>query len=102
MAKTLTPDELRKALASATPPLLLDVRRAEDREKGGNGLPGAQWRDPAQMEAWVKDIPAGCEVALYCVRGGGVSQSVQATLEARGISARYVEGGLEAWMRQNG
>jgi len=97
MPKILTPEELKQKLNSATPPLLLDVRRTEDRHKGGEGLPGAQWRDPAQVEAWAKDIPAGAEVALFCVRGGGVSQSVQATLEARGVKARYIEGGIAAW-----
>lgn len=97
MAKTLTPEELKQKLASATPPLLLDVRRAEDRDKGGPALHSATWRDPAHMEVWAKDIPAGSEVALFCVRGGGVSQSVQAALESRGVEARYIEGGIAAW-----
>lgn len=97
MAKTLTPDALKRKLDSCAAPLILDVRRAEDRDKGGPALPGATWRDPAQMEAWAGDIPAGTEVALYCVRGGGVSQSVQAALESRGVTARYIEGGIAAW-----
>jgi uncharacterized protein len=97
MAKTLTPDELKRKLDSGAAPLLLDVRRVDDRDKGGPALPGATWRDPAQMEVWARDIPAGSEVALFCVRGGGVSQSVQATLEARGVTARYIEGGVAAW-----
>lgn len=97
MAKTLTPDELKRKLDAGRAPLLLDVRRAEDRDKGGPALPGATWRDPAQMEAWANDIPAGAEVALFCVRGGGVSQSVQAALESRGVTARYIEGGIAAW-----
>lgn len=97
MAKTLTPEELKQKLTSASPPLLLDVRRAEDRDKGGPALPSAAWRDPAHMEVWAKDIPAGSEVALFCVRGGGVSQSVQAALEAHGVTARYIEGGIAAW-----
>ena len=94
---TLTPGELRKALASGTPPLLLDVRRAEDKAAAPEGITGAQWRDPAKIEEWAGEIPAESEVAIYCVRGGSVSKSVQAALEARGVSARYVEGGLEAW-----
>ncbi len=97
MAKTLTPEELKQKLNSEAPLQLLDVRRTEDRDKGGQGLPGAQWRDPVKMEEWAGEIPAGTEVALFCVRGGGVSQSVQATLEARGVAARYMEGGIAAW-----
>ncbi len=94
---TLTPDELRKALASGTPPLILDVRRPEDKAAGPEGIPGAQWRDPAKVGEWVEEIPTDGEVALYCVRGGSVSKSVQAALEARGVTARYVDGGLAAW-----
>lgn len=97
MTKTITPDELRQALASGAPPQILDVRRPEDKKAGPKGIDGAEWRDPAKVDQWAGDIPAGGEVALYCVRGGGVSQSVQAALESRGIKARYVEGGLEAW-----
>ncbi len=101
MSKTLTPDELRRELASATPPLVIDVRRAEDREAapegGPEGIPGADWRAPALLEDWAGGIPAGAEVVVYCVRGGGVSQGVQAALTERGVRARYVEGGLAAW-----
>lgn len=97
MAKTLSPDQLRHRLASGAPPILLDVRRVEDRDTGGAGISGALWRDPAQLENWAAELPAGSEVALFCVRGGGVSQSVQATLEARGVTARYIEGGIAAW-----
>lgn len=97
MDKTIPPGELRKKLAGETPPLLLDVRRAEDRMNGPHGIPGADWRDPARLEQWVESVPPGSEVALYCVRGGSVSQGVQAALEARGVKASYVEGGLEAW-----
>lgn len=97
MPQTMTPEELRKRLAAEAQPLLLDVRRAEDRVNGPAGIPGADWRDPARLEQWADSIPAGREVALYCVRGGSVSRSVQAALEARGVKARFLEGGLEAW-----
>ena len=91
MGKAVTPHELKLKLVSGAQPLLLDVRRAEDRDKGGEGLPGAQWRDPAQLDTWAEGIPAGSEVTLFCVRGCGVSQSVQAALESRGVTARYIE-----------
>lgn len=100
MAKTIPPAELRKRLRGDAPPLLLDVRRAADRMNGPHGIPGADWRDPARLEQWVDSVPAGSEVALYCVRGGSVSQGVQAALEARGVAASYVEGGLEAWIAE--
>jgi rhodanese-related sulfurtransferase len=97
MKETLTPEQLRQELASQTPPRLLDVRRAEDKAQGPEGIPGAEWRDPAKVDEWAGGIPPGQETVLYCVRGGSVSKSVQAALAARGVSARYVEGGLAAF-----
>jgi uncharacterized protein len=97
MEKTLTPEQLRQKLAGGTPPLILDVRRAEDKAAGPEGIAGSQWRDPAKLSEWAEQIPVGGEVALFCVRGGAVSKSVQETLEARGVTARYIEGGLTAW-----
>ncbi|MDP2847591.1 MAG: HDIG domain-containing protein [Humidesulfovibrio sp.] len=97
MSTTLTPDELRRELASATPPLVIDVRRADDRKLRPQGIPGADWRDPLLLEDWAGGIPASAEVAVYCVRGGSVSKNVQDQLARRGVKARYVEGGLAAW-----
>jgi len=97
MKKAVTPHELRQEMASATPPLVIDVRRTDDYDSAPEGIPGADWRAPALLEDWAGGIPAGAEVVLYCVRGGSVSQSVQASLAERGVKARYVEGGLEAW-----
>lgn len=96
--QTVTPDELRQELASASPPLVIDVRRADDRLAAGpQGVPGADWRDPILLEDWAGGIPAGAEAVVYCVRGGSVSQNVQAALAERGVKARYLAGGLEAW-----
>jgi len=94
---SLNPDELRQELASATPPLVIDVRRVDDHEGGPEGIPGADWRAPALLEDWAGGVPEGADVVVYCARGGSVSQGVQAALAARGVKARYVEGGLEAW-----
>ena len=97
--KALTAGELRQELVGGAPPLVIDVRRAEDRETDAEGIPGSQWRDPVLLEDWAGGIPSGAKAVVYCVRGGGVSQSVQAALALRGVDARYVEGGLEAWRK---
>jgi rhodanese-related sulfurtransferase len=48
----------------------------------------------------VQTLPAEQEVVLYCVRGGSVSQSVQKQLTEAGVKAKYLEGGLEAFLKQ--
>ena len=40
----------------------------------------------------------GQEVIFYCVRGGSVSKSVSEKLMEKNINARYIEGGIAAWI----
>jgi len=100
MEKTITTTELAGLLLTENKVTLLDVRRKEDYEKSPEGIGGAQWRDPAAVEQWVQVLPKQQEVVLYCVRGGSVSQSVQKQLTEAGIKAKYLEGGLEAFLKQ--
>lgn len=100
MADTLTPQELQP-LMDASAVTLLDVRRKNDRESGPSGIPGAVWKDPEQVEAWSSELPKDKPVVIYCVRGGSVSASVQAALQAKDFEVRFVEGGLAAWEAQS-
>ena len=96
MSDTLSPDALKTLLGqkSAT---VLDVRRRADFEADPRTIPGATWHDPERVEAWAGELPPEQPVAIYCVRGGSVSKSVQAALAAKGLDVRYLEGGLAAW-----
>lgn len=102
MQRTITPAELEALIAQGSPFTLLDVRRADDRDKEPAGLPGALWRDPSAIEAWSRELVPESEVVLYCVRGGSVSNSVVDVLQAQGLRARFIEGGMEAWKAAGG
>jgi len=95
MSDTITPAELEVLREGGT--LLLDVRRKSDRDAAPETIPGAVWRDPEQVAQWAVDIPAGSKPVLFCVRGGSVSKSTLGALKERGIEARFIEGGIEAW-----
>ncbi len=100
MEKTITSTELAGLLQAENKVTLLDVRRKEDYEKNPEGIGAAQWRDPAAVEQWVHTLPEEQDVVIYCVRGGSVSQSVQKQLAEAGVKAKYLEGGLEAFLKQ--
>ena len=100
MEKTITPTELAGLLQAENKVTLLDVRRKEDYEKSPEGIGAAPWRDPSAVGEWMHTLPQQGEVVLYCVRGGSVSQSVQKQLTEAGIKAKYLEGGLEAFLKQ--
>ena len=81
---------------------LMDVRRSEDFAKEPAAIPGARWNDPFAIEQWSTHLNPEQEVILYCSRGGSESNSVVDALHARGIKARFIKGGLEAWKAAGG
>lgn len=102
MKSSVSPDEL-KALLEKDPEaaVVIDVRRRNDFEADRHLIPGAQWKDPEQVESWGKDLPQDKPIVVYCVRGGTVSQSVASGLTESGLQVKYLEGGLSAWDQFN-
>ena len=74
-----------------------DVRRRTRFEESGETISGVSWRDPEQIESWARHLAPGRAVVVTCIHGHEVSQGTAAALKARGLDARYLEGGLEGW-----
>lgn len=102
MDRTLTAFELKSLLSAHTPIALLDVRRAAARAENPVAIPGAMWHDPEKLSQWIDDLDADREIVLYCVHGESISNTVVDALQAKGLSARFVEGGLDAWRMAGG
>lgn len=102
MPRSITPRELDNALSGEERMLLLDVRSRNEHELHPEAIPGALWRDPAALDTWLPSIPDGACTVVYCAGGGEASRLIQSRLAARGVAARYLEGGLAAWRRQHG
>jgi len=77
--------------------MLLDVRRAGVFEQATTLLPGARWLDPAAVDSWAAELPAGRDVVVYCVYGHEVGRSTAMRLRAAGHNARYLRGGIDGW-----
>lgn len=82
--------------------LVFDVRREADYAASDEIIPGALWKNPDKIDAWVEAVPRTLDVVVYCVRGGAVSNAVVDRLQAAGVKARYIEGGLEAYKAAGG
>ncbi|CAN7722997.1 rhodanese-like domain-containing protein [Variovorax paradoxus] len=82
--------------------VLLDVRRAGVFERAAAMLPGARWRDPAAVDSWASELPAGSDVVVYCVYGHEVGRSTAMRLRAAGLNARYLRGGIDGWQAAGG
>ncbi|MEP6656361.1 MAG: Fe-Mn family superoxide dismutase [Betaproteobacteria bacterium] len=76
---------------------LIDVRRAGVFEQATTTIPGARWRDPAQVADWSGELPAEREVIVYCVYGHEVDRATAMRLRAAGLKARYLRGGIDGW-----
>lgn len=99
------PDAPRTILASEVNPdavLVFDVRREADYAASNEIIPGAMWKNPEKIDIWVNALPRTLDVIIYCVRGGGVSNSVVDRLQAEGVKARFIEGGIEAYKAAGG
>ena len=83
--------------ADVSEALLIDVRRAGVFEAAATQLAGAIWRDPACVSDWAPQLPAGREVIVYCVYGHEVGRVTAMRLQARGVNARFLEGGIDGW-----
>lgn len=99
MDRSIKPEPLKSELAGK---FILDVRRADDRNDSSEELAGADWKDPAQIAEWADSLPRDRDIVLYCVRGGGISNSVVDALQAKGLKARFIEGGIEGWKAAGG
>ncbi len=101
MSRTINPQEL-KSLLETKDVKVIDVRRKDDYAADNSAIPGATWFDPANIDRWCDTMPTDKELILYCVRGGAVSNSVVDTLQAKGVKARFIEGGISAWKEAGG
>jgi rhodanese-related sulfurtransferase len=99
MGRTITSQALKEQMSQDKDILVLDVRRSADYEADTQMIPGAVRHNPEQVDQWVQEIPKNKDVVVYCIRGGSVSNSVVDKLLAAGVSARYIEGGWEAWKK---
>ena len=97
MDASITPAALRQSLGSSQPPLVIDVRKEPAYLAAPDLIRGALRRDPAKVLDWKKSLPAAASIIVYCVHGHEVSQNA-----AKAIGARYLEGGLEAWRKEEG
>ena len=97
MDACITPAALRQSLASANPPIVIDVRKESTYLDAPDLIRGALRRDPAGVIQWKSTLPAAASVVVYCVHGREVSQSV-----AKALGANYLEGGIESWRASGG
>ena len=97
LISALSPPQLQSLLGRAAAPLLIDVRGAPAFDADVQLIAGATWRDPFTVTDWAKFLPRHRHIVVYCAHGYEVSKNAAAALVAAGLSARYLDGGIEQW-----
>ncbi len=98
----ITPQELIELRRLSPAVLVIDVRREPVFRNAADRVAGALRRDPATVADWGAALPAAQQIVVYCVHGHEVSQNAARVLCEHGFSARYLEGGIEAWRAAGG
>jgi rhodanese-related sulfurtransferase len=88
---------LRELVGTLRAPLVIDVRKPAALVSDPRLIVGAIRRAHNGVEAWAPSLPDRRPVVAYCAHGQKVSQNVVRELRARGIDARFLEGGIAAW-----
>lgn len=101
-ASSISAAELRQALESTDPPIVVDVRRNARFLEASDLVRGALRRDPERASEWASSLPGASLVVVYCVHGHEVSQGAAAALRSAGREARYLDGGIEGWRAVGG
>lgn len=94
--------QLNSLLGSNRAPLLIDVRRAQAFEADSVVIASAIWRDPFAPDDWLKFLPRHRDIVVYCVHGHEISKNTCSALRSAGLTARFLEGGIEAWNNAGG
>lgn len=90
----MTPQELRKRLASGEELVLIDVR--EEDEVASGMIPGAQHIPMGQIPQQSEALPEDKEIVFIC-RSGSRSQRVCEYLQQFGIRGTNLSGGMIEW-----
>jgi rhodanese-related sulfurtransferase len=97
----ITVDELDKLLSDeSNRPLLLDVRSAASRRRGGGVIPGAVAAHPEEMHPLVLDYDRDGEIIIYCACPNEATAATAARhLRKAGFRRiRPLLGGVDAWV----
>lgn len=77
--------------------VIVDVRKLSARNASGKKIANSLYCS-AEDVMELLPIIGRRTVVLYCVHGHEVSQGACQTLVAKGVDARFLEGGFEAWL----
>ncbi|MBL0712748.1 MAG: hypothetical protein JJV98_03510 [Desulfosarcina sp.] len=102
MVESITAQDLQNMIKAQTNIRVLDVRRKADFAGSPQKIIPARWQDPERVNEWLATVPTDQDIVVYCVKGGGVSQSIADQLARKQCRVKFVQGGIKAWREIGG
>ncbi|MEM1040449.1 MAG: chromate resistance protein ChrB domain-containing protein [Pseudomonadota bacterium] len=93
---SVTVEDLSSRLARADAPVLIDVCIDADFDADPRLIPSARKHPNSEISDVAADLKSK-QVIIICQKGLKLSQGAAALLRARGVNARFLEGGNFAW-----
>ncbi len=95
----LGPEVAAERLASASPPMLVDLRTPTERDK--TSIPGSVHLPLSRLSEWVDTLPKDRPLVLHCA-GGYRSAIAASVLQRHGFEdVSEMAGGITAWEQAN-
>lgn len=94
---SISPESLWHLIGTARAPRILDTRRRDVFDAAAGLLPGATWREAADVMQWSHELDRAQPIVVACREGHAFSQMAAAQLRAEGFDARVLAGGYTAW-----
>lgn len=95
-SRSISPHDLYVLIGSDAAPTVVDVRRAAELANADRLLVSAFPRPPDEKELWLQNWPSG-PVVVYCAHGDADSQGATELLQAAGVDAKFLRGGIASW-----
>jgi rhodanese-related sulfurtransferase len=93
----IEPSELWALIGTGRAPQIFDTRRREVYDTAPGILPGAAWRNIAEIERWSAELDRNRPIVFACRLAHQMSQIPAAHLRGEGFDARVLAGGYAAW-----
>ncbi len=90
-------EEVKSMMASGTPVQVIDVRPRHFVSRQQDIAEGTTWRDPEQVDEWIKDLSRAEPVVVYCAYGFHIGCKTAIKLREAGFDARYMNSGHSGW-----
>jgi rhodanese-related sulfurtransferase len=93
----ISANDLWTLVGSASAPQIIDTRKRAVYDGAAGLIPGAIWRDIAEIDRWSTELDRDRPIVFCCRFAHYMSQIPAAQLRGNGYDARVLAGGYAAW-----